>query len=104
MLDTLPSRSSSNIALSIHDWQFSFAVQFCLQSAPLTSGVKRLIIVESTAEPALWKEVIGPAVWLDLFRPFSAVEELYVSPLLGSPVAFALAGATKNMEILPALR
>ena len=92
-----------NIAVSTHDWQFSSAVQFCLQSVPLTSSVKRLI-VESTVEQALWKEVIGPADWLDLFRPFSAVEELYVSPLLGSPVAFALAGATGEAEILPALR
>ena len=92
-----------NIVLSIHDWQFSSAVQFCLQSVPLTSGVKRLI-VESTAEQALWTEVIGPADWLDLFRPFSAVEELYVDQVLGSPVAFALAGATGIAEMLPALR
>ena len=70
---------------------------------PLASGVKRLI-VESTAEQALWTEVIGPADWLDLFRPFSAMEELYVCRLLGSPVAFALAGATGEAEILLALR
>ena len=92
-----------NLSLSIYDWKFSSAVQFCLQSVPLASGVKRLI-VESTAEQALWTEAIGPADWLDLFRPFSAVEELYVCRLLGSPVAFALAGATGEAEILLALR
>ena len=91
------------ISLSIQDWQLSSAAQFCLQSVPLLSGVKRLI-VDSTTEQALWQNVVGPSDWLNLFRPFSAVEELYVCRRLGSPVAFALAGATEQAEILPALR
>ena len=91
-----------NISLLVEDWQAS-VIQFCLQLTPLLSGVKWLT-VESTAEQALPQEVVGPADWLDLFRPFSAVEELYVGRLLGSPVALSLAGATGQAEMLPALR
>ena len=98
-----PSIKFKPISLSIQDWQLSSAAQFCLQSAPLLSGVKRLI-VDSTTEQALWQNAVSPSDWLDLFRPFSGVEELYVSRRLGSPIAFALAGATGEAEILPALQ
>ena len=90
-----------NISLLTHSWQLSSMSQFCLQLTPLLVGVKWLT-VESPAEQALQQELAGP--WLDLFRPFSAVEEFYVSRPLGSSVAFSLAGATGQAEILPALR
>ena len=88
-----------NVALKFFDWNITSATQFCLQSVPLLSGVKQLI-VDSRER----REDEGPADWLDLFRPFSAVEELYVNRPLGYPVAFSLAGATEKAEILPALR
>ena len=87
-----------NISLSFQEWQPSVA-QFRLQLTPLLSGVKWLT-VELPADQALRQD----EDWLDLFRPFSAVEEFYVSRRLGSPIAFALAGATGQAEILPALR
>ena len=94
-----------SISLLIRHWQLSSAAQFCLQLTPIFSGINRLT-VESPAERPfrLQQEVVGPADWLDLFRSFSAVDELYVSRRLGSPVAFALAGATEQADILPALR
>ena len=94
-----------NISLLVRDWQAS-VIQFCLQLTPLLSGVKWLTVesTAATAEQALPQEGIRPADWLDLFRPFSAVEELYVCRLLGSPLAFSLAGAAGQAEILPALR
>ena len=87
-----------NISLSFQEWQPSVA-QFRLQLTPLLSGVKCLT-VELPADQALRQD----EDWLDLFLPFSAVEEFYVSRRLGSPIAFALAGATRQAEILPALR
>jgi hypothetical protein len=93
----------NNFSCTVPDWQITSVAQFCLQSMPLPSGVKQLA-VDSAIEQARWGENVGPADWLDLFRPFSAVEELYVSRWLGSHVASALAGATGQAEMLPALR
>ena len=70
---------------------------------PLLSGFKWLT-VESPAEQALRHKIAGYAIWLDFFCPFSPVEEFYVSRRPGLAVAFALAGATGQAEILPALR
>ena len=70
---------------------------------PLLSGFKWLT-VESPAEQALRHKIAGYAIWLDFFRPFSPVEEFYVSRRPGLAVAFALAGATGEAEILLALR
>ncbi|KAH8981622.1 hypothetical protein EDB92DRAFT_1897019 [Lactarius akahatsu] len=86
---------SLNIPYKDLDWQISSVAQICLQSLPLLSGVKKLSI-DSTAEQAV----------ASLFRPFTAVEELCVSEPLGSQIALALAGATRQAEIqmLPALR
>ncbi|KAI9437224.1 hypothetical protein H4582DRAFT_1958697 [Lactarius indigo] len=94
---------SLNIPYKDLDWQVSSVAQICLQSLSFLSGVKRLSI-DSTTEQLGSQDDVGPAEWHRLFRSFTAVEALYVSEPLGSQVALALASATGQAEILPALR
>ncbi|KAH9025914.1 hypothetical protein EDB84DRAFT_1563884 [Lactarius hengduanensis] len=96
---------SLNIPFNDLDWQILSVAHICSQSLPLLSGIKRLSIdSESETDPEGGQVDADPAEWRRLFRPFAAVEELFVSEPLGPQVALSLPSATGQTEILPALR
>ncbi|KAH9169742.1 hypothetical protein EDB89DRAFT_1388057 [Lactarius sanguifluus] len=98
---------SLNIPFNDLDRQILSVAHICSQSLPpLLSGIKRLSIdSESETHPGGRPQVdADPAEWRRLFRPFAAVEELYVSEPLSPQVALSLPSATGQTEILPALR
>ncbi|KAH9971613.1 hypothetical protein BGW80DRAFT_446408 [Lactifluus volemus] len=88
------------------DWQVSFVEQICSQFSFLLSGVKMLEIegvyddVEST-----WQTDMDHTQWLELFRPFTAVQTLRISRWLQPLIVSALQGVGEEMltEVLPAL-
>lgn len=80
--------------------------QLCNQLFPFLSQVECL---EINGDPDIQVEPqddMEPTQLLELFHPFTAVQDLYVSNKLGSLVALALQGLTRERakELLPKLR
>ena len=88
--------------------QVSSMVQICNRVMRLLSSVERLEICGGEYENSLqeWQEDIEGSQWLDLLRPFTAVESLHVTESLGPFTASALREITGRSatEVLPALR
>jgi hypothetical protein len=89
--------------------QLSSLAQICSSSVPraFISAVEHLYIVEGVWEPRLEGEIErGPAQWLDLLHPFTAVKCLYISREYTLHVAFALQELVgeRAMEVLPTLQ
>ena len=92
------------------DWQLSFLTQMCNLSflQRLIPGVEHLYIQDLPylgSEPP-WQDDIEGSQWLELLRPFTAVNDLYISkkfvPLI-APALQKLVGE-RATEALPALR
>ena len=86
------------------DWQLSFFVQICGQLSPLLSSVEWLDIECDAIGPSDWKEGVDDTQWLEIFRPFIAVQSLHI-PGLGRLIAPALQELTgvRVIEVLPTL-
>ena len=86
------------------DWRVSFLRQICSQLWPLLSGVEELVVEYGDQDPLDWQDV-DHTQWLELFRPFIAVQRLDICGL-EEPIAPALRELTgaRVMEVLPALR
>ena len=88
------------------DWQLSSLAQICTRSFPraLIPALERLYIFEDSNW--IWQHDNENSQWLELFHPFTAVKELYISrefaPLV-APALQELAGGGV-MEVLPALQ
>jgi len=84
------------------DWQVSSMAQLCNGLIPLLSEVE-LLEVNGDPDLQVESEEVDSRQWLELFHPFTAVQDLYVSKKLGPLIARAL---TKNMvtEVLPSLQ
>ncbi|KAI0293329.1 hypothetical protein B0F90DRAFT_1405138 [Multifurca ochricompacta] len=100
-----PGHLSLWIPCKPFDWQVSSLAEICNQCSTLFSRVKKLKIIRHFPLPGRQEE-IGATEWLELFRPFTTVNNLYVSEFLGPLVAHALEDAADGpvMEVLPALR
>ncbi|KAI0295430.1 hypothetical protein B0F90DRAFT_1820495 [Multifurca ochricompacta] len=100
-----PGHLSLWIPCKPFDWQVSSLAEICNQCSTLFSRVEQLKIIRHFPLPGRQEE-IGATEWLELFRPFTTVSNLYVSDYLGPLVAHALEDAADGpvMEVLPALR
>lgn len=86
--------------------RISSLAQLCNELSPLLSQVERLEI-KGDSDPQVEPEVVmESAQWVELFRPFIAVQGLYVSKSLGPLVTQALESlpGESTKEVLPALR
>jgi hypothetical protein len=72
----------------------------------LSKNVEHLRIKIGVPKPKGWEAHMDPTQWLEFFRPFPAVQSLYLCKDLGPLVAAALQELTGNtvMQVLPALR
>jgi hypothetical protein len=93
-----------SVLCNAFDWKVSFSIQICSQLGPLFSGVEELVISCNNQDPLDWQDV-DHTQWLELFRPFIAVQSLHICRL-EEPIAPALRELTgaRVMEVLPALR
>jgi hypothetical protein len=85
--------------------QISSLVQVC-SSLPLLSNFGRLDIRENRYRRPLWEDDVDNSRWLDVLRPFAAVEGLYLTQELAlrlAPILRELAGASVT-NVLPAMR
>jgi hypothetical protein len=89
------------------DWQLSSLAQVCSSSFPQTliSSVERLYI-ENRLSPWHWQDDIESSQWLELFHPFTAVKDLYLSLEFVPRIAPALQELVRERvtEVLPALQ
>jgi hypothetical protein len=94
-----------NVWCKAYDWKISFFVQICSQLMPLLSGVEKLIIDCDEKVLSDLPDDLDHTQWLEIFRPFIAVQSLHIRHLDGL-VALALQELTGEsvMEVLPALR
>ena len=88
------------------DWQVAAVEQFCTSCLPPLNMLEDLYFHEDSLSPPDWKGSVENREWLELFRPFMAVKNLYVTENLASLIAPALQelveGRTTN--VLPALQ
>ncbi|KAI0247758.1 hypothetical protein BJV78DRAFT_1355312 [Lactifluus subvellereus] len=87
------------------DWKISFLVQICSQLLPHLSSVERLDIQCDVIDPLDGQDNVDYRQWLEIFRPFIAVQSLHILGLdeLVAPALQELTGV-RVMEVLPALR
>jgi hypothetical protein len=94
------------ILCRVPNWQLSSLAQICTSSFPLLSAMENLYIYERLRSQLDWKNGIENTEWLELFLPFTAVKNLYLSEQFAPRIAPALqdlAGG-KTTEVLPTLQ
>jgi len=109
---TLPSPQLSHrilalkISCSNSDWRLSSMAQICGSSLPLISSLERLFIYENEYLQSCWRDDIENVQWLELLRPFTTVNALYISREFAPRIAPALQELVGEwaIEVLPALR
>ena len=106
-----PFRLSLRMSCRPSDWQLSFLTQMCNLSffQDLIPAVEHLYIqdlpIHSVSEPS-WQEDIEGSQWLELLRPFTAVNDLYISKKFVPRIVPALQELVgeRATEALPALQ
>jgi hypothetical protein len=107
---TLPRSIGEEVQLRIScrqpDWQLSSLAQVCNSSfsQALIPTSERLYVAEDG--DLHWQDDIESGQWLELFRPFTAVKDLYVSSEFTPRIAPALQEliGERVTEVLPALQ
>ena len=88
------------------DWQVSALEQVCTSCLPPLSTLEDLYIYESPYPRPKWQDNIENSLWLELFQPFTAVKNLYLSKEFVPrvmPSLQELAGE-RMAEVLPTLQ
>jgi len=87
-------------------WQVPLIALVCRELSPLLSRVERLHLHGKAFSSLLDPPDIDPTRWLELFRPFVAVQNLYISKKLEPLITPALQTLTgeRSTEVLPELR
>jgi hypothetical protein len=105
---TFDGRLNFGISCCQSEWQLASLAQVCSSSFPraLIPAVEHLYI-ESGSWRQHWQDDIENSQWLELFQPFSAVKDLYISSELTPHIAPALqelvTGRERATNFLPAL-
>ena len=88
------------------DWQVSALEQVCTSCLPPLSTLEDLYIYEGSYPHPEWQDNIENSLWLELFQPFTAVKNLYLSQEFESrimPSPQDLVGE-RTAEVLPTLQ
>ena len=88
------------------EWQVAAVEQVCTSCLPPLYMSEDLYFYEDSHSPPDWKDSVENREWLELFRPFMAVKNLYVSKNLASRIAPALQELVegRTADVLPALQ
>jgi hypothetical protein len=102
----LPTRIVLTILCEERDWQLSSLAQVCNEQLPLLALVDQLSVCELYRASLNWKDDMDSSQWFELFRPFVAVQNLYVSKQFVPFVTASLRELTgeRTLEVLPALK
>ena len=96
---------SVKILCDASDWQVSSLEQVCTSCFPPFSTLEDLHISEGLLRP-IWQDNIENTLWLELFQPFTAVKNLYVSKVFAPRIVPSLQELVgeRTTEVLPALQ
>ena len=88
------------------DWQVAAVEQVCTSCLPPLYMLQDLYLQEDSHSPSHRKDSVENGEWLELFRPFMAVKNLYLSEKLASRIAPALQELVegRTSDVLPALQ
>ena len=88
------------------DWQLAAVEQVCTSCLPPLYILEDLYFHEDSHSPPDRKDSVENRDWLELFRPFMAVKNLYLSENLASLIAPALQELVegRTSDVLPALQ
>ena len=108
----LPGTDNPRLQLGIScrrlDWQLSCLAQICTSSFPqaLISMLEHLYILDNEHLQPLWRDDSEDNQWLELFHPFTAVKNLYLSREVVPRIASTLQGliGERVTEVLPNLQ
>jgi hypothetical protein len=100
-----PRHFSLRILCGGSNRQVSSLTRICNQCLPLLSRVQRLDLKGGGCLQQGWHDDVNSAQWLELLRPFVAVERLHISERLGPHVvpAFRELTGARATAMLPAL-
>jgi hypothetical protein len=109
---TLPPRTFGHGELNVgvscreSDWQLASLAQVCSSSSPPLSTVEHLYVHKPQHMRQNWQDDIEITQWLELFHPFTAVKNLYLSEDFASRIASSLQelAGDRIAEALPVLR
>jgi hypothetical protein len=109
---TLPPQTFGYGELSVgvscreSDWQLASLAQVCSSSLPPLSTVEHLYVHKPQHMRQNWQGDVEITQWLELFHPFTAVKNLYLSEDFASRIASSLQelAGDRIAEVLPALR
>ena len=96
---------SVEILCTTSEWQLSSLEQVCSSSLPPLSRLEILYIFEDSKDPPRWQDDVENTLWLELLRPFTAVNCL----LLGKELELRIVPALQELvgerttEVLPIL-
>ena len=108
----LSSRVSHHGDLSViilcknSDWKVSSLEQVCTWCFPPLSTLEDLYIREDPYPQSNWQDNVENSLWLELFQPFTAVKNLYLSEEFGVRIMPSLENLVgeRTAELLPSLR
>jgi hypothetical protein len=88
------------------DWQISSLAQVCTFLLPPLSTVEHLYIHKPQHMRKNWQDDFEISQWLEIFHPFTAVKNLYLSEVFASSIGSSLQELVggRIAEVLPALR
>ena len=88
------------------DWQVSALEQVCTSCLPPLSTLEDLYIYESSYLHPKWQDNIENSLWLELFQPFTAVKNLYLSKEFVPRIMLSLQELVgeRMAEVLPTLQ
>ena len=93
------------IPCTASEWQLSSLKQVFTSSLPPHSLLEDLHISEVRGSPSCWQDDVENTLWLDLLRPFTAVNNLYLSEEFVPRIAPALQELVggRTTDVLPTL-
>jgi hypothetical protein len=104
---TQTSNETSGLRISCRelDWQLSSLAQVTTSFFPSIYMVEHLYISGSLHLPSQWQDDIENVQWLEIFYPFFAVKNLYVSKEFARCIAFSLQELVgeRAADVFPAL-
>ena len=88
------------------DWQVSALEQVCTSCLPPLSTLEDLYIYEDPFPHSEWQDNIENSLWLELFQPFTAVKNLYLSEEFEPRIIPSLQEVVgeRMAEVLPTLQ
>ena len=101
----LLQKSGLRISCRELDWQLSSVAQVITSFFPSIYRVEHLYVYGSRYLPSQWEDDIENMQWLEIFHPFIAAKNLYVSKKFAQCVAPAMQDLVGEMvtDVLPAL-